>query len=209
MMPLRVVQKCNFVILRIKLDVLIENKTSFASRGLSAIAELLVKNDIVRLAGRRKWRQCSRALALLVDQMVTWFNWCITQFVYLQQSKRCQFKLHEKLSGIIKSWVDLPIGNETAMLLALKMVGPLAAAVDARPISFQVSMTICCQFHLVFKPCMLAQIKYFIVASKRLVKYLPKSSQVNLPPVCNKNIGLGLNTQTDVLTLYPFNDEIP
>jgi len=48
------------------------------------------------------------------------------------------FKHNAKLSGIMQSWVDLPIGNETAMQQAVDMVGPLAAAVDARPISFQV-----------------------------------------------------------------------
>jgi len=56
----------------------------------------------------------------------------------LQLSRQCQFQHNEKLSGIMQSWVDLPIGNETAMQLAVDMVGPLAAAVDARPISFQV-----------------------------------------------------------------------
>jgi len=63
---------------------------------------------------------------------------CWRCIVDLQQSHRCRFKSEARLSGIIQSWVDLPIGNETAMLLALKLVGPLAAAVDATPISFQV-----------------------------------------------------------------------
>jgi len=49
-------------------------------------------------------------------------------------------KHSEKLSGIFHSWVDMPIGNEKAMLVALQEVGPLAAAVDARPISFQVCL---------------------------------------------------------------------
>ena len=55
----------------------------------------------------------------------------------MQLSQRCHCQHDAKLSGIMQTWVDLPIGNETAMLLALRMVGPLAAAVDASPISFQ------------------------------------------------------------------------
>ena len=38
----------------------------------------------------------------------------------------------------IQSWVTLPVGNEAAMMLAVATIGPLAAAVDASALSFQV-----------------------------------------------------------------------
>ena len=68
-------------------------------------------------------------------EAVKWLLYCAGGCVQLSQ--RCHCQHDAKLSGIMQTWVDLPIGNETAMLLALRMVGPLAAAVDASPISFQ------------------------------------------------------------------------
>jgi len=50
--------------------------------------------------------------------------------------------MYDPIRGVplrdLQTWITLPVGNEAAMMLAVANIGPLAAAVDASSVSFQV-----------------------------------------------------------------------
>ena len=58
----------------------------------------------------------------------------------MQQGLDCLYDSVRSLPlGNLQTWITLPVGNEVAMMLAVAKIGPLSAAVDASPLSFQVS----------------------------------------------------------------------
>lgn len=56
--------------------------------------------------------------------------------IILFQEEKCKFK-EGAIGATLKSWIDLPPGDEVSLQTAVATVGPVSVAIDASQFSFQ------------------------------------------------------------------------